>query len=290
MGGGSWTTSAFCDYSTSKGRAVSSTGYLKSSYTAQDLYQSRGLQEELSPYNVMRECRDTDEHPNTIPVILALDVTGSMGGAAAECAKKLNEIMTSLYESVKDVEFMVMAIGDLAYDRAPIQISQFESDVRIAEHLDKVWFERGGGGNQYESYTAAWYMGARHTDLDCWKRGKKGIIITMGDETLNPYLPEKQLSIVTGDKLQGNVETSELYNEVIQKYDIYHLAVDDRETSYSNYSVGIANSFGKYLDKDHLKIVGLNNISKAIIDIVSNYGENANITATDTTTSNEISW
>lgn len=50
----------------------------------------------LDPKNVIRECCDTEEHPNTIPVILALDVTGSMGQAAVEVAKKLNVIMTKL--------------------------------------------------------------------------------------------------------------------------------------------------------------------------------------------------
>ena len=96
-----------------------------------------------------------------------------MGQTAVEIAKRLNEIMTKLYGQIKDVEFMIMGIGDLAYDTYPIQASQFESDIRIAEQLDKIYFEFGGGGNWFESYTAAWYFGSRHTKLDCWNRAKK---------------------------------------------------------------------------------------------------------------------
>ena len=269
MGGGSWTTDSFKSYSKSVGRAVTSSGTLDDSYNVQTLYRSRNLQKELNPYNVVRECCDSEEHPNTIPVILALDVTGSMGSAAAEVAKTLNVVMTSLYEKINDVEFMIMGIGDLAYDDAPIQASQFESDIRIAEQLDKIYFEGGGGGNAFESYTGAWYFGLNHTKLDCWNRGKKGIIITMGDEPLNPYLPKGRLSLVTGDRLQADVETSELYNSVIEKFDVYHLAVNDRATSYRSYRDRIASTWGKYLDDDHLKVVTLNNISQTIVDIVT---------------------
>lgn len=269
MGGGSWTTDSFRSYSKSVGRAVTSSGMLDDSYNVQTLYRSRNLQKELNPYNVVRECCDSEEHPNTIPVILALDVTGSMGSAAAEVAKTLNVVMTSLYEKINDVEFMIMGIGDLAYDDAPIQASQFESDIRIAEQLDKIYFEGGGGGNAFESYTGAWYFGLNHTKLDCWNRGKKGIIITMGDEPLNPYLPKGRLSLVTGDRLQADVETSELYNSVIEKFDVYHLAVNDRATSYRSYRDRIASTWGKYLDDNHLKVVTLNNISQTIVDIVT---------------------
>lgn len=269
MGGGSWTTDSFRSYSKSVGRAVTSSGMLDDSYNVQTLYRSRNLQKELNPYNVARECCDSEEHPNTIPVILALDVTGSMGSAAAEVAKTLNVVMTSLYEKINDVEFMIMGIGDLSYDDAPIQASQFESDIRIAEQLDKIYFEGGGGGNAFESYTGAWYFGLNHTKLDCWNRGKKGIIITMGDEPLNPYLPKGRLSLVTGDRLQADVETSELYNSVIEKFDVYHLAVNDRATSYRSYRDRIASTWGKYLDDDHLKVVTLNNISQMIVDIVT---------------------
>lgn len=288
MGGGTWTASAYTTYSTSLGRststAVDGTITLNACYNAQDLFTSRLLQKELNPYGVTRQCCDTDEHPNTIPVILALDVTGSMGSASAEVAKKLNEVMTKLYEQVKDVEFCIMGIGDLSYDGAPIQISQFESDIRIAEQLDKVYFEGGGGGNAFESYTAAWYMGARHTDLDCWKRGKKGIIITMGDEPLNPYLPKDSLNDATGDKLQADVETDALYKETLEKFDIYHLAVKDRETCYDNYEQKIKSSYGKYFDNEHFKVVGLDNIASTIIDIVAGNATSAIPTIT------EISW
>lgn len=275
MGGGCWSTSDFVSYSTvTKGRNTTVDGILDASYTAQDLFTSKRIQPELNPYNVVRECCDSEEHPETIPVILALDVTGSMGSASAEVAKRLNVVMTELYDKVKDVEFLVMGIGDLAYDRAPIQASQFESDIRIAEQLDKVWLEGGGGGNGFESYTAAWYFGLKHTKLDCWNRGKKGIIITMGDEPLNPYLPKRPLSEVTGDSLEADVNTNQLYKAANDRFDIYHLAVKDRATSYDWYSRDIGNSFGKYLDSNHLRVVGLDNIASTIVDIVCSSVEN----------------
>ena len=205
MGGGYWRREDFTAYSRIRGRTVRRDGHIDTSKMrgAQDMYQARQLDPQLNPYKVNRECCDSREHPETVPVILALDVTGSMGGACLKTAASLNVIMQNILDEYRDVEFMVMGIGDLAYDKAPIQISQFESDIRIAEQLDKIWFERGGGGNSFESYTAAWYMGLYHTSLDCWKRGKKGIIITMGDEPLNPYLPYKTGQTTDVDLLIG---------------------------------------------------------------------------------------
>lgn len=279
MGSGSWTRDSFRSYSTSMGRSVNNKGDVSGDYCAQDMFKQRMIAPELDPKNKMRECCDSEEHQNTIPVILGLDVTGSMGGAAVEVAKKLNVVMTSLYEKIADVEFMIMGIGDLAYDNAPIQASQFESDIRIAEQLDKIYFEGGGGGNSYESYTAAWYFGIRHTKLDCWNRGRKGIIITMGDEPLNPYLPKDPLSRVTGDNLQGDIETKELYEETRRKFNIYHLAVNDLQTSYRYHESGIKESFGKCLDGNHLRVVSMDNIANAIVEIVT-YAETNNTEST----------
>lgn len=290
MGGGSWTKDAFTAYSCSVGRTVDLSGTITTAYnSAQDMFKARRLADALNPMNVIRECCDTEEHPNTIPVILALDVTGSMGSAAMEVAKKLNVIMTKLYDKVKDVEFLVMGIGDLAYDEAPIQASQFESDVRIAEQLDKVYFEGGGGGNAFESYTAAWYFGLHHTNLDCWKRGKKGIIITMGDEPLNPYLPYRPLKRSTGDGLQGDVDTADLYKAVTEKFDVYHLMVEDSATALWRYREAAKNTFGKYLDGQHLIEVTLDSLEGAVVDIISNASDTVSLTG-KANENGEIAW
>ncbi len=265
MGGGTWSKASFATYSTSVGRTVDCfSGMVTDSLSSQEMYKQKVRHRDLQPYNIVRECVDSTEHPETIPVILALDVTGSMGSAAVEVAKQLNVIMTDLYSRVKDIEFCVMGIGDLACDDSPIQMSQFESDIRIAEHMDKVYFEYGGGGNAYESYTAAWYMGLRHTKLDCWNRGKKGIIITLGDEQLNPYLPHRALSSETGDNLQGDVETAGLFRDASEKYDLYHIDVDHRSYRDS----GIDPSWKKYMDEDHYKSVSLNAVKDTIVDMI----------------------
>lgn len=263
MGGGSWSRDSYKTYSVSRGRSIDTDGRISGEYSSQEMYRQRHIHADLNPYNVMRECCDTEEHPNTIPVIIGLDVTGSMGPAGVEVAKAIGQIMETLYDKYKDVEFMVMGIGDLSCDDAPIQISQFESDVRIAEHLDKVYFEHGGGGNSYESYTAAWYMGLNHCKLDCWNRGKKGIIITTGDEPMNPYLPKRRLASVTGDALQADIETPVLYAEASEKFNIYHIAVSDK-SSYRSYETRIANSFGQLLG-DRLKVSTINGLSENIV-------------------------
>ena len=264
MGCGSFSSSSFAEYSTSIGRSYdSATGRV----TGQT-YTARYIDEKMKPYKVMRECCNTDEHPNTIPVILALDVTGSMGSACKETAEALGAIMADLYKRFKDIQIMVMGIGDLAYDKAPIQISQFESDVRIAEWLDKIWLEFGGGGNSYESYSAAWYMGLYHTKLDAFdKQGRKGIIITMGDEPLNPYLPEGSIRSFVGDSLQGNIDTKELYNDACKKFDIFHIAVDSSSSCYRRYKNSIKETFGELLG-DRLKIATINALSGTICECI----------------------
>lgn len=279
MGSGSWDTRSFVSYSTSKGYGTDSRGVVTGSYSNQEMFKAKELDSSLNPKNVVRECCDSKEHPNTVPVILALDVTGSMGQAAVEISKKLNNIMTKLYEQVEDIEFMVMGIGDLSYDRFPIQASQFESDIRIAEQLEKVYFEFGGGGNSYESYTAAWYFGARHTKLDCWNRGKKGIIITIGDERLNPYLPRTAyycgLLNATGDSLQADVETKDLYTETAEKFDIYHINVNHRG-GYDQEQ--IKKSFLEYLDDKHFCTINkLDDITDTIVEIITSANESNNI-------------
>ena len=286
MGSGAWTTSCYVDSLVDRGFSKKAVADASTRFATMDcmstdqVYTCRELHPDLDPHGVVRECCDSEEHPNTVPVIFALDVTGSMGPTARACAAQINEIITSLNKDYPDVQFMTMGIGDFAYDDAPLQVSQFESDVRICDQLGKIWFERGGGGNSFESYTAAWYFALNHTQLDCWNRGKKGIIITMGDEPLNPYLPGRAFNRIFGYSSQ-DIDTVDLYEQVSEKYDIYHIIITDRESCGWRFLDRDKESWGKVLDGQHLFVKESNDLPEVIHDIVVSHVDDATNTYTE---------
>jgi hypothetical protein len=254
-----------------------------STANVQTVYKARLLDPLLNPKDVIRECCDSEDHPHSLPVILGLDVTGSMGSACTMCAGKLDEIMTTLYKTNKDVEFCMMGIGDFACDDAPLQVTQFESDIRILDQTTKIYFEGGGGGNGWESYTAAWYFALHNCKLDCWERGEKGILITMGDEPMNPYLPAQRVKeVIGGEVVREDLETSKLYKQVTEKYDVYHIAITN-QSSYKRYERQIENSWRPLLG-DHLIIAESNNLPDIIAGIVNGR------TPAVTVTGEGISW
>lgn len=223
MGCGTFTSSDWSSYTSSRGYSSKS--------TVSDMYKSTSVKAEMKPMGItFRESCDSTEHPNSTPIILGLDVTGSMGSVLETVSKKLNTLITEIYERepVTDPQVMIMAFGDVECDRHPLQVSQFESDIRIAEQLNDIYFERGGGGNDGESYTLPWYFAARHTKIDSYdKRGKKGFLFTIGDE---PYLTEISKDAIkkfVGDDIQSDLCADELLTEVSRQYEIYHLMIEE---------------------------------------------------------------
>lgn len=142
----------------------------------------------------LRESRDSAANPNSTPIIIGLDVTGSMGWLAEALAKtELPRLIGMILEKspIADPHLMFMGIGDAVHpDEQPLQMTQFEADLKIAEQLQGIWLEGKGGGNHFESYDLAWAAAAYKTVSDCWeKRKKKGYLFTLGDEEFPESLP-----------------------------------------------------------------------------------------------------
>lgn len=295
MGSGSWSSSSFETYTRSTGRSYDRTSRTVKGINRNNSFTRSEIHPSLDPkrMNGFRECVNTPEHPNTIPVILALDVTGSMGGACEATVAALGSIVSDLYDRYKDVEIMVMGIGDIECDDAPIQISQFESDIRIAKHLDNIYVEYGGGANNYESYTAAWYMGLYHTKLDCWKQGRKGIIITMGDEPLNPILKSGPLVRALGCSLSVQDErylvTDELYKAVKEKFDVFHISIND-SIAYTNHAPEICESFEMLGER--YKSTDIKNLQAVITSCIDDAldGQQFEMSVGETTSMPVIGW
>ena len=220
MGSGSWTSKDWNSYSkrTISGRS-----------TAQ-IYSSTNVKSEFDPKNIkMRESRDGSDHPASNAIIIGLDVTGSMGDILNSVANKLSVLVQEILnrKPIADPQIMFNAIGDAMCDRHPFQATQFESDIRIAEQLTKLYFEQGGGGNGFESYPLAWYFASRHTSIDCFeKRGKKGFLFTMGDDCYPKKLTKSEIQNIFGDTVEADIPVDELLDEVNRKYEVFHLILD----------------------------------------------------------------
>ncbi|MDE6701486.1 MAG: hypothetical protein K2K10_10840, partial [Acetatifactor sp.] len=196
----------------------------------QDLYQSRSMKDHLNPHGVKyRESCDSMDNPASTAIIFGLDVTGSMGYLSEEIAKgALNRTMLEIYDKtpVTNPHIMFQAIGDSKSDSAPLQITQFEADIRIAEQLLDVYFEGRGGGNGGESYLLSWYFAARHTKIDCYdKRHEKGFLFTIGDERCHETLDKEEILRVFGDTPAEQCTAKELFAEASEKYEIFHIVM-----------------------------------------------------------------
>lgn len=200
--------------------------------TTDEVFTSRHMKKELDPKGVLvRESRDSADSPEATPIIIGVDVTGSMGMLADKLVREgLGTLFTEILgrNPVTNPHLMFMAIGDANADQAPLQVSQFEADNRVVEQLLQVWLEGNGGGNGWESYNLPWYFAANHTSTDAFeKRGKKGYLFTMGDETCPPGLTPEQVKKVCGDELSETLSNEDLLAAVSRMYHVFHLIVEE---------------------------------------------------------------
>ena len=196
------------------------------------IYKSTTIIPELDPKGVKcRESCDSVDNPNSTACIVGLDVTGSMSDVLEAAAKGLGTLVTEIYnrKPITDPHLMFMGIGDAeAGDRHPLQITQFEADIRIAEQLTKIYFEQGGGGNSYESYSLAWYFAALHTKIDCFiKRRKKGYLFTIGDEQPTAVLRAEDVDRVLGYRPQLDYPPETVLTLAQRQYEVFHLIIEE---------------------------------------------------------------
>lgn len=219
MGRGSYTSS---DWSKLKNSSK-----ITPTSTADQLFVSKKMPEKFNPKFIeKRESRDSEDHPNSTPIMIGLDVTGSMGYLSAEIAKNgLNETMMKIYSTkpIEDPQMLFAAIGDVE-DDAPLQVTQFESDIRIAEQLLELWLE-SKGGDFPEDYELLWYFAAKHVHTDAYeKHGKKGFLFTIGDSDCHPDLTGINIRKIFDDQ-SYTIRSTKLAEMASEKFELFHIHI-----------------------------------------------------------------
>ncbi len=202
----------------------------RSKAKARQVFKQTRCHPAMNPHGVaMREGRDSKDHPQSVGIVFALDVSGSMGEIPAElAAKTLPAFMKTLEDAgVRDPQVLFMAVGQGTHDRAPLQVGQFESTAELMDQwLTRMYLEgRGAGGN--ESYELAMYFAARHTALDCVeKRGQKGFFFVTGDEPPNRTVQRHEVAGLIGDELSEDIPLLAMFKELSETYEPFFLIPD----------------------------------------------------------------
>lgn len=198
-----------------------------------EIFGARAMHPDLDPRFLaggVRESVDSAENPQATPIIVTCDVTGSMGVTAEVIVKQgLGVIMQGIYDRrpVTDPHILVGATGDVFCDQAPLQVTQFEADMRLVEQTQRLFLEGGGGGNGGESYNAAWYFAAMHIRADAIaKKRAKGWLFTIGDEPPHEVLPARAIQRVFGDPAPRDLTSREILARVQQDWEVFHLLVN----------------------------------------------------------------
>jgi hypothetical protein len=266
MGGGSYNSSS---------RAARSRKLGYHTKSAEQIFEQRHIHESMNPKNaLLRESRDSEEHPESVAIILGLDVTGSMGRLPHMLVKDgLPHIMEKIMQKgIADPQVLFLGIGDHTCDDAPLQVGQFESsDDLLDQWLTRVWLEGRGGGNTGESYHLAWYYGAFHTAIDCFeKRNRKGYLITIGDEPVLEKLPGSAVQENMGIDSQIDYYTVEdLVAAARIKYHVSHINVSE---TFQGSNTQDNARWRDLLGQDFLNVDSWKDIPGLIADrIVENY-------------------
>ena len=238
MGSGYFDPGAYDDHIQAKAAALAASTF---DYSDAQTPGSRQVHPDLDPRwrnaagQVIRESRDSTEHPDSTPIVVVLDVTGTMGNVVGAIHASLKNLYSLLLTKgyVQHPQIMFMAIGDSSMetgricDEVPLQVAQFESDIRATLQLELMVIEGGGGGQKHESYQNAAYFLAEHTVHDAWeKRQKKGYVYFIGDELSWPNVEPAEIAALVGDPLTKPIPTAEIFARLRQRYEVFFILPD----------------------------------------------------------------
>lgn len=154
------------------------------------------------------------------PLVIAVDVTGSMASWPFEIFDRLPLLYNTLAQYREDLEICFAAIGDASCDRWPLQVTTFARGFDLEQLLGSLYGE-GAGGDAPESYGlfAHWV----NTHVEVPNAEDPPFLIVFGDITMHPKVPADQVKRLLGDNTRRDVDALGAWQEVSKRWNTWFL-------------------------------------------------------------------
>ena len=190
------------------------------------------------------------------PLVIACDVTGSMGEWPAVIFSKLPYLELEGKEYLGEtMEISFAAVGDAYSDNYPLQVRKFAKGKDLEKRLKELVIEGNGGGQTSESYDLAALYYARNVDMP---KAIKPIFIFIGDEGLYEHIDKAQAKEWARTDVEGRLSTPQVIKELQAKYSVYlvrKMYGSDSGDGMSGDNRRIGKQWEEYLGADHIAIL-----------------------------------
>lgn len=214
MGGGGGSYSDSYDRDVYKGKG--SSGGFDYSDDSNRAFNEHSLHMDLNPFKRDIRC----EHKN--PIVVAVDVTGSMGNWTKIIYDKLPMFWGEMDKNkyLPDPSICIVAVGDAYSDDAPLQVCDFAQGQAIDDQIAKIYLEGKGGAQNCESYELAAHYFIEHCDISM---AELPFFFLLEDESVYPKLKRKQVEEVIGESLQSDIPSEKIFQKISGKFNFFVL-------------------------------------------------------------------
>jgi ribosomal protein S27AE len=171
------------------------------------------------PNEAMVDARRRLRSESRNPLVVAVDVTGSMANWPFEIFDRLPLFYNTLAQYREDLEVVFAAIGDAGVDRFPIQVTDFAKGYDLEQQLGALWGE-GGGGDAPESYGLFAHWLATHVEVP--NAADPPFLIVFGDAPMHEKVPGSQIQKWLGDHTK-DVDAVKTWQQLGQKWNTWFL-------------------------------------------------------------------
>lgn len=164
---------------------------------------------------------------STHPLVVAVDVTGSMSSWPAVIFEKLPLFGKEVERYAPDYAISFAAVGDAYCDSEPLQVRDFDSGPALDQHIRELYPE-GGGGDAPESYDLAAYYYLNHCRIE---KAVQPLFIFILDAPNHQELKPEAVQRFVGDTVNGPLNSARLIRELAKKFIVYVVLKDFRQGS-----------------------------------------------------------
>lgn len=192
----------------------------KAASTRAAAHGPRTYEKKSNPLEKLVDPHKHIETQSTNPLIVAVDVTGSMANWPFEIFDRLPLLYNTLSQYREDLEICFAAIGDANYDKWPLQVTTFAGGYDLEQLLGALYGE-GGGGDAPESYGlfAHWV----NTHVKTPNASETPFMIVFGDAPMHPRVSRKHISHYMGDRMQSDVDAIAAWQRASQNWNTWFL-------------------------------------------------------------------